>query len=309
MNEENNIEQNKLEEIEKGKRSLVKEGLITLFIILVLSTLTILFVTAIGIKNDPNNLIKITYSASKEFVFDKSFAKASLILGAFISILYFLSFAFIKPSGIKPTFGKKLRWLYPLIILGLFGYLAYLVIALFLSGLSISFTVSSFLACLIVGVYDYLIYKMYAEKRTFSNFIFWEIFRFAIVGLVAAVFDFATCFVVQFIFFKGNEAGYVTFIATACGFIIGVIINYLMSTYMVYKAAKSNFSKSFKGMLTFFILSAIGLGIGVGIQYFLYDFLYVSQNIGFFSYPVDFVIRTLIVMVYNYITRKIFIYK
>ena len=142
-----------------------------------------------------------------------------------------------------------------------------------------------------------------------SNALFWEIFRFAIVGLVAAVFDFATCFIFQFLIFGGSTALYVTGIATVMGFIIGVTINYLMSTYMVYKAAKSNFSKSAKGIITFLVLSILGLLIGVGIQYVLYDFLFIHIGVSFLTYPVDFVIRTLVVMVYNYITRKLFIYR
>ena len=280
-------------------------GLILFFLGVSLATV----VFALGYKEDPTRLVKITYSANKEFVFDRFFLNISLFLGGIYTIGYPFAYAILRPSGITPSFGKHGRYLLPLIILDLFGYLAYLVIALFFSSIHLSFGLSSLIATLLVGIYDYLIYKMYAENRTLSNSLFWEIFRFAIVGLVAAVFDFAICLLIQFLAFKGNEEFYVTIIATACGFIVGVIINYLMSTYMVYKAAKTNFSKSAKGMLAFFILSAIGLGIGIGLQYFLYDFLYLNLQLIVFSYPLDFVIRTLIVMVYNYITRKIFIYK
>ena len=280
-------------------------GLILFFLGVSLATV----VFALGYKEDPTRLVKITYSANKEFVYDSFFLNVSLFLGGIYTIGYPFAYAILRPSGITPSFGKHGRYLLPLIILDLFGYLAYLVIALFFSSIHLSFGLSSLIATLLVGIYDYLIYKMYAENRTLSNSLFWEIFRFAIVGLVAAVFDFAICLLIQFLAFKGNEEFYVTIIATACGFIVGVIINYLMSTYMVYKAAKTNFSKSAKGMLAFFILSAIGLGIGIGLQYFLYDFLYLNLQLIVFSYPLDFVIRTLIVMVYNYITRKIFIYK
>ncbi len=100
-----------------------------------------------------------------------------------------------------------------------------------------------------------------------------------------------------------------TGISTGMGFIVGVVINYLMSTYMVYKNAKSNTSKSIKGMVLFFVLALIGLFIGIGIQYLFYDLLNLKKGITFFSYPVCFVLRTLIVMVYNYISRKLLIYR
>ena len=93
------------------------------------------------------------------------------------------------------------------------------------------------------------------------------------------------------------------------GFTVGVVINYLMSTYMVYKNAKTDTSKTIKGMAMFLILAIIGLLIGIAIQYVLYDLFNLKLGITLFSYPICFVLRTLIVMVYNYISRKIFIYR
>ena len=296
-------------EIPKPKHSWWQEGIVAGIIILLLTVAIFFVVRLLPITQSEETLVKLTYSQDKYIQFDSGFGSWSLLLGGVVSILYFVLFYFIRPSGIKPEFGPKYKWLIAYIILALFGYLAYLVIAVLLSGWGISLALSSGVATFLVGVYDYLIYKSYMEQRTMSNALFWEIFRFAIVGLVAAIFDFATCFIFQFLIFGGSTALYVTGIATVMGFIIGVTINYLMSTYMVYKAAKSNFSKSAKGIITFLVLSAIGLGIGVGIQYVLYDWLYIVVGVSFLTYPVDFVIRTLIVMVYNYITRKLFIYR
>ena len=307
--EEQAVVEEKKVDLPKPTRKLWVEILLSALIIVLFSLIVTLVVHFLPIeKGDTSHLVSFTYSADKEITFDSRFGYISLINGLLVSVAYFLSFFFVRPSGIKPTLGEKHRYLIAWIILGVFGYLAYLVIAIFLSGF-ISFALSSLIASLLVGLYDYLIYKLYMESRTLSNALFWEIFRFAIVGLVASVFDLATCSLVQFGAFRGNTDWYVTIIATACGFLVGVVINYLMSTYMVYKNTHSSFSKTAGGMVTFFILSAIGLFIGIGLQYLLYDFLCLKQGVTFLSYPVDFVIRTLIVMVYNYVTRKVFIYR
>jgi putative flippase GtrA len=250
----------------------------------------------------------LIYSADKSFQLSTALTLDALV-GAFVffPFLYLLLFL-LRPSGIKPSIGEKGKWLIALAILTLFGVLAYFVITVIFSTVT-SGEKAIFLAGVLTGIYDVLIYKLYLEQRTLSNHLFWEIFRFAIVGLVAAVFDFLTCYLVQFVAFGGKEAAYVTIIATCCGFLVGVTINYLMSTYMVYKAAHSDFGKSTKGIVLFVGLSALGLVLGIFLQWFFYDFLCLTKNIAVFSYPVDFVIRTLVVMVYNYVTRKLFIYK
>ncbi|MCQ2800098.1 MAG: GtrA family protein [Bacilli bacterium] len=260
----------------------------------------------------PANLgdpITISYSAGKTIIFEKAMLFTSIINGFFISLLALFAFAFIKPSGIKPVLGNKNRNLLLLSILAVLGVLAYVVLGIIASPFGLPLPLVQGIIALVVITYDLLVYKLYLENRTYSNAIFWEVFRFAIVGLVAAIFDFLAAYLVQFFALGGSTEWYVTIISTTCGFIIGVIMNYLMSTYMVYKASKSNLSKTPKGIVFFVFLSAIGLGIGIGLQYFFYDFLFVVKGVGLFSFPVVFVIRTLIVMVYNYLSRKFFIYK
>lgn len=261
------------------------------------------------ISFDMDQVIEFTYSAGKVFTFSPSFAIASVAMGFVVMLLCLTSLALIHPSGIKPVLGKRGKNVIFLSILSLFGILAFLVISLFLAGMNISPYMSMFLAGFLVCIYDTLIYKLYLENKTFSNHLFWEMFRFAIVGLVAAVFDFLLCFLFQFYVFHGGTAWYVTGISTAMGFTLGVIINYLMSTYMVYKNAKTDTSKTWKGMALFLILAIIGLLIGIAIQYLLYDYLNLKVGIAFLSYPVVFVLRTLLVMVYNYVSRKLLIYK
>ncbi len=258
---------------------------------------------------EDNDIFSFTYSANMTLEFSKSLAILSIIASLVECILLYILTAIFTPSGNKALAGKRGKNFFLLAILSLFGLLASVVLSLLLFAFGLSQEMSIVLSLFVCGIYFYLIYKLYLEEKTYSNSIIWEIFRFAIVGLVAAVFDFAVSYIVQFIALADNTAMYVTIVATACGFIIGVIINYLMSTFMVYKASKSNTSKTAKGIILFLALAVVGLFIGIGIQYLLYDYLFLVVGITFFSYPIDFVIRTLVVMVYNYITRKLFIYK
>lgn len=295
--------------VEKSKHPLVMELSMSFAIALLIGGLSVLLYHLGIIKVDNTVIKEITYSEGKTISYVPSFLYLSLLLSFIVTLLVFGSLILIRPSGLKPDYGKKGKNAIFFSILSLFGILAYLVISIFLANWKISNSMSLFIASVLVCIYDTFIYKLYLERRTYSNHLFWEIFRFAIVGLVAAVFDFAFCFLFQFVVFKGQNAWYVTGISTGMGFIVGVVINYLMSTYMVYKNAKSNTSKSIKGMVLFFVLALIGLFIGIGIQYLFYDLLNLKKGITFFSYPVCFVLRTLIVMVYNYISRKLLIYR
>ncbi len=255
-----------------------------------------------------DEIVDLTYSKDMDITFSMGTLIPSIFLSFISIILQIGALIALRPSGLSPEVIRKGN-VVSLVLLSICGAAAYIVLTVLLTGWSINPGIALFISGFIVNIYETLIYKMYLEERTYSNFILWEIFRFAIVGLVAAVFDFAVCYLLQFFAFAGNEAAYVTVISTAGGFIVGVTINYLMSTFMVYKGTKSNVSRTFKGIVIFLVLAVIGLLIGIGIQYFLYDFLFLAKGISFFSYPIDFVIRTLVVMVYNYVTRKLILYR
>ncbi len=287
----------------------IGEIIFVLAISFVLSFVGVLFLNSNLISFKDNDLFSFIYSENMTLNLSKTLLIDSVIFSFIFFILFYFITWLVKPSGLTPISIKKYKNFIYLFILSLFGVLAAAVISslLYVAGLSASFSLA--MSLFITGIYYYLIYKLYVEEKNNSNLIYWEIFRFAIVGLVAAVFDFALSYIIQFIIFKGNQNILVTILSTAGGFIIGVVINYLMSTFMVYKAAKSNFSKSLKGILFFVGLAIVGLFIGIGLQTFLYNYLFLTVGVKFFSYPIDFIIRTLIVMIYNYISRKLLIYK
>lgn len=276
--------------------------------VIALSSLIISSFTATGIFQSDES-ISIIYSKGKELLIDKRTLLFS-VLFSFIDILLFYSFLFFyNPSSVKIIINSNYKNVFILSVLSIFGNLAFIMIAVFLKSLNLHISLAVFTSSLLTNTYCYLIYKMYLENYCYSNKLFYEVFRFLIVGLIAAVFDFLLCYIFQFIIFKGNENVYVTVISTIMGFLIGVVINYLLSTYMVYKKTDNKKAKNVKGMIIFLLLAVIGLLLGIGIQALFYDLLFVKKGVSFFSYPITFIFRTFVVMVYNYISRKLILYK
>ena len=297
-NEKNPIERNNTLTLE----------IFNIIFVITLSSLIISSFTATSIFQSDES-ISIIYSKGKELLIDKRTLLFSLLF-SFIDILLFYSFLFFyNPSSVKIIINSNYKNVFILSVLSIFGNLAFIMIAVFLKSLNLHISLAVFTSSLLTNTYCYLIYKMYLENYCYSNKLFYEVFRFLIVGLIAAVFDFLLCYIFQFIIFKGNENVYVTVISTIMGFLIGVVINYLLSTYMVYKKTDNKKAKNVKGMIIFLLLAVIGLLLGIGIQALFYDLLFVKKGVSFFSYPITFIFRTFVVMVYNYISRKLILYK
>ncbi len=161
--------------------------------------------------------------------------------------------------------------------------------------------------------------------------LLYEIVKFAVVGVVATLVDYGAYSLFANVVFKNvttlsNE--WITAICTIIGFIIGVIVNYLLSAFWVYKNIdqKATNHKSIKTIIVFVILSAIGLLIGIGLMEVFYligenllgiDINTWAQNIFtpewdfmvFFWFTLFFGLKTIVTMIWNYISRKLFIFK
>lgn len=178
-------------------------------------------------------------------------------------------------------------------------------------------------------------------NKQYSNRM--EILRFLVVGIIATIFDLLTKLIVNTIIGDSlnslNDGNFTkTFLGYLAGFIVGVIINYLLSTFWVFKNVKDvKKSKTFKGIMLFFLFSLLGFLIGLTITYGLgylislggidiLDFKLFSGESSFFSaefwqyfascltdgafwlYIFVFCFQTIVVLVWNYVTRKKFIY-
>lgn len=168
------------------------------------------------------------------------------------------------------------------------------------------------------------------EERKLSKK--YELIRFLICGVAAALADYL--FAQLVILVTGSlDAAWKTVISTAVGFVVGVIVNYLISTYWVYQNVdKSINSKSKKFILYFVLLSFVAMLLSIGTMY-LCNFIYTEAMNGesivdlsifslikqygigflgqqsFWAYFVSFVLKTLVGLVFNYFTRKYILYK
>ena len=142
----------------------------------------------------------------------------------------------------------------------------------------------------------------------------WEIFKFIIVGGIATVIDFMVMgiilyvwtpsfyshnFLRAFVFWQeGNPEVWATVIGTGLGFAVSLVFNYILSIFFVFtgKGNDSKKAKTARGTILFIVLAVIGLGIHVlG--------MYLGKLIGINEWIVK-VILTLVVLIFNYITRK-----
>lgn len=122
--------------------------------------------------------------------------------------------------------------------------------------------------------------------------LFEQIIKFGIVGGLAFLIDYGIMVLCKEVF------RFDVLVAAGFGFTVSVIFNYIASVKWVFNINENN-SKS-KQFITFIIFSIIGLIITEII-------MYIGTDIMKISYLIVKVGATLIVMVFNFITRKLFL--
>lgn len=119
-----------------------------------------------------------------------------------------------------------------------------------------------------------------------------QIFKFGIVGGIAFVIDYVSLIVCKEVFHLN------TLLAAAIAFTISVIYNYIASVKWVFDVNKEKDEKT--NFIIFIVLSIVGLIITEIIMWFGTDVLKIS-------YLIIKIVATAIVMVFNFITRKMFL--
>lgn len=119
-----------------------------------------------------------------------------------------------------------------------------------------------------------------------------QIVRFGGVGVLCFLIDYGILNVL-------TEYAKVYYLLSATiSFSVSVIVNYVLSTLFVFDVDKSH--SRVRDLLLFVVFSVIGLGLTAGIMKLGVDWLA-------FDYRLVKIVATAIVMVYNFITRKLFL--
>ena len=119
-----------------------------------------------------------------------------------------------------------------------------------------------------------------------------QITRFAVVGGSAFLIDYRIMILLT------ELCGINYLISSAISFTVSVIYNYLLSVHWVFNVTEDRSQK--QDFAVFIVLSVIGLGINQLIMWVCVDKLQIF-------YMISKIGATAIVMVYNFITRKIFL--
>lgn len=131
--------------------------------------------------------------------------------------------------------------------------------------------------------------------------LFFEFMRFCIVGGSAFLVDFGILVLLNNILPPLN--GYRLYIATAGGFIAGLVFNYILSIrYVFINARHSQAGRSLSAFFLFALLGTVGFGLTeLG--------MYVGTELLSINYMLVKIVVTGIVLMWNYIGRKLFIFK
>lgn len=150
-------------------------------------------------------------------------------------------------------------------------------------------------------------------KNQSKKDLFFEIFRFLLVGGLATLVDYAVTWAVKNYAVKDLNEGLATFLYTAAGFTAGLLTNWFLQKF-VYRYITKEQQRSKVVFLKFVVLSLIGFGITwVGMQLstplhddILVDILFLKNvQLVFWIFKV---ILTIIVLIINYIGRKLFVF-
>ena len=125
-----------------------------------------------------------------------------------------------------------------------------------------------------------------------KNKLFQQIVKFGIVGGIAFIIDYGIMVISK------ELLGFSILLSAGLGFTISVIFNYIASIKWVFDINKEKDEK--KNFVLFIIFSVIGLILTEVI-------MFIGTDIININYLIVKIAATAIVMVFNFITRKIFL--
>lgn len=152
--------------------------------------------------------------------------------------------------------------------------------------------------------------------------LFWEIFRFLLVGGTATLADYLLFWLLDGVLFPllpfGNGWGTSSLVlATACGFLVGLLVNWVLSVHFVFRQVKDKQqASSKKSFFKFAVIGLVGLALTeLGVLLLVYILpeitLFHTQTLLGTSWTkwLAKVVMTCLVLVWNYLGRKLFIFR
>lgn len=140
-----------------------------------------------------------------------------------------------------------------------------------------------------------------------------QILKFGVVGIISFIVDFVITMAVSTLLRTsvGMTTSQAALVGAFFGFVISVIVNYILSMKYVFERREDLDRK--KEFTIFVVLSIIGLGINELIILLCIDLVYANwawlHNLigATLATAGAKIVATAVVMVYNFVTRKIFL--
>lgn len=156
------------------------------------------------------------------------------------------------------------------------------------------------------------------QKQSKKSLIL-EIFRFLIVGGTATLFDYAVSYLFYQWILPASLIGQTPslILSTALGFCAGLLVNWILSVKFVFRNVKNKEkSRSKKSFFIFTVIGVIGLAVtefGMHFGVSLLPEIVLFSSSAFlgaeWKWWIMKVVMTCIVLVWNYIGRKLLIFK
>lgn len=124
--------------------------------------------------------------------------------------------------------------------------------------------------------------------------------KYCFVGGFASVVDLGLYTLAAWLL--GSEQVWHLFIATTCGFIGGLITNYLLSLRFVWKKeAGERKDKRVQDFVSFVVIGLMGLGISYGVIYIVFDLWH-------WNHIIAKIIAMGISLIWNFVARNFFVF-
>lgn len=138
-------------------------------------------------------------------------------------------------------------------------------------------------------------------RKILSVSLMKEFFRYVIVGGISFLADFGTLTLFEEVVFS-QEGNWQIFVSTAAGFVVGLVMNYILSLVFVFRSSDNKSSgKSVGEFIVFALVGVVGLGITEGL-------MHLGVNVLHFHYMITKIVTAGIVLVWNYLGRKILVF-